>query len=122
MLSRHSDSHRSAHAGVIVACVSCVAFAALVIAGGRGADDVPARPSPVVAKEAEARQRAIEDAAGSDRHLEILAAELAGRAEARRQAIEDAAGSDRHLEILAAELASKARSSEGVEATAPRGR
>jgi hypothetical protein len=47
-----------------------------------------------VADEAEARQQAIENAAGSDRHLELLAAELADEAEARRQAIENAAGSD----------------------------
>jgi hypothetical protein len=56
--------------------VSSVAFATLVIASGRGADDEPSRPSPAaVASDAEARQHAIEDAAGSDRHLELLAAE-----------------------------------------------
>ena len=61
-----------------------------------------------LAGQADARQQAIEDARGSDRHLELLAAELAGQAEARQQAVEDARGSDRHLELLAAELAGQA--------------
>jgi hypothetical protein len=47
------------------------------------------------------RPSAVEAARGSDRHLELLAREIAER-EARVQA---AAGSDRHLELLAREIA-----------------
>jgi hypothetical protein len=61
-----------------------------------------------LAGQADARQQAVEDARGSDRHLELLAAELAREDETRQQAIEDAGGSDRHLELLADELARRA--------------
>jgi hypothetical protein len=119
MLQRNPNLSRNRRAGVIGACVvSSVALATLVIASRQDANDEPSRSSPAAgASEAEARQQAIEDAAGSDRHLELLAAELANEAEARQQAmeaearqqaIEDAARSDRHLELLAAELASEA--------------
>jgi hypothetical protein len=101
MLQRNPNRFRSRRARIIGACVmSGAAAATLVVAVGRGADDEPSRPSPVaVANQAQARQQAIEDAAGSDHHLELLAAELAKEAKARQQAIEDAAGSDRRYAI-----------------------
>jgi hypothetical protein len=110
MLQRNPNVHPNRRAGVIAACVvGIAAVGTFVVASSRGADDEPSRPSPEeVTEQAERRQQAIEDAAGSDQHLEMLAAELAEQAAARQQAIEDAAGSDHHLEMLAAELAEQA--------------
>jgi hypothetical protein len=111
-------------AAVIAALAATGVFAATVL--NDTPDDTPPNPQvPAVeaargsdrhlellaadiARRDEARQQAIEAARGSDRHLELLAAELAGEAEARQQAIDDARGSDRHLELLADELARRA--------------
>jgi hypothetical protein len=65
---------------------------AVAVAAGCGADPSGARPMPI---------DVVEAARGSDRHLELLADEIAQR-EARIQA---ASGSDRHLELLAQQIA-----------------
>ena len=85
-------------AAVVAALTATGVFAVTVFNGT--SDNTP--PSPQA-------PNAVEDARGSDRHLELLADELARQAAARQQAIEDAYGSDRHLQLLADELARRAR-------------
>ena len=67
---------------------------AVAVAAGCGADPSGGGPMPI---------DAVEAARGSDRHLELLADEIAdNNLEARIQA---ASGSDHHLELLADEIA-----------------
>ena len=99
MLQRNPNSYRNRRVGIIGGgVVAIAAIATLVIANVQGADDEPARPNPdAVAEQAAARQQLIEDAAGSDHHLDTLAGEIEKEIAAHQQAIADAAGLERRF-------------------------
>ena len=97
MLQRNPN--RTDRVGIITVSViaGAAAIAAIVAVGLATADDEPSRSARTAAL--------VDAAAGSDVHLENLAADIAQR---RTAALVDAAaGSDVHLENLAADIAQR---------------